>query len=84
MVAGPLWQGASGKGGLALDPIHRCNGESHLRRLLQLLADGASNKKAAKELGVSLRTLELRRQKVMLKLHAKSAFQLGFLFGKHE
>ena len=53
-------------------------------RLLQLLIGGASNRVAAKELGVALRTMELRRQKVMEKLGAKSAVQLGYLYAKQQ
>lgn len=53
-------------------------------RLLRLLVEGASNSTAAKRQGIALRTMELHRQKVMRKLGAKSAAQLGYLFAKYE
>lgn len=53
-------------------------------RLLRLLAEGASNRTAAKKQGIALRTMELHRQKLMRKLGAKSAAQLGYLFAKYE
>ncbi|TWT77345.1 response regulator FixJ [Posidoniimonas polymericola] len=53
-------------------------------RLLRLLVEGASNSTAAKRQGIALRTMELHRQKVMKKLGAKSAAQLGYLFARYE
>ena len=52
----------------------------HERELLELLVSGASNKQAAKKLGIALRTTELHRQKLMLKLGTKSAAQLGYVY----
>ncbi|TWT85774.1 Tetrathionate response regulatory protein TtrR [Posidoniimonas polymericola] len=49
-------------------------------QLLRLLVEGASNRVAANEMGIALRTMELHRQKVMQKLGAKSAAQLGYLY----
>ena len=53
-------------------------------RLLKLLAEGASNRTAAKRQGIALRTLELHRQKLMQKFGARSAAQLGYLFARYE
>lgn len=52
----------------------------HERELLELLIGGASNKVAARQLGIALRTMELHRQKLMNKLGARSAAQLGYLY----
>jgi len=45
-------------------------------RVLELLADGRSNKEMAAELGVTVRTIEFRRAKLMKKMGARSRAQL--------
>ncbi|MEO1497460.1 MAG: LuxR C-terminal-related transcriptional regulator [Planctomycetota bacterium] len=44
--------------------------------VLQSLLDGAANKQIAQKLGIGLRTVELRRSKVMRKMNASSISQL--------
>ena len=46
------------------------------RDVLKLLIDGCSNKAAAAELGVSVRTIEVRRAKLMKKMKAESLAEL--------
>lgn len=46
--------------------------------VLRMLAEGASNKVAAKRLSVSLRTLEKHRQRLMKALEVDSPVQLGY------
>lgn len=53
-------------------------------KLLDLLVSGESNKGAANKLGIALRTMELHRHKVMQKLGAKSAAQLGYLYAQRK
>ena len=46
------------------------------REVLQLLTDGKSNKVIAVELGLSVRTIEVRRAKLMKKMKAESLAKL--------
>lgn len=46
------------------------------RQVLQLIAEGASNKEAGRELGISPRTIEVHRARVMEKLGARNAADL--------
>jgi len=46
------------------------------RELLQLIAEGNSNKKAASILGISRRTVENHRARIMHKLHLRSTTEL--------
>lgn len=46
------------------------------RRVLELLVDGKSNRAIAVELGVHVRTVEVRRAKVMQKMRARSLAEL--------
>jgi DNA-binding NarL/FixJ family response regulator len=46
------------------------------RELVQLLAEGKSNKEAADALGISLNTVETHRKNVMSKLRLRSASDL--------
>jgi two-component system, LuxR family, response regulator FixJ len=46
------------------------------RDVLRLLIDGRSNKSAAAELGLSVRTIEVRRAKLMKKMKAESLAEL--------
>ena len=46
------------------------------RELLQLLAEGKSNKEAASALGVSVKTIEAHRANLMRKLHLRSVSDL--------
>lgn len=46
------------------------------RQVLQLIAKGASNKEAGRELGISPRTIEAHRARVMEKLGARNAADL--------
>ena len=45
-------------------------------QVLQMLVDGRSNKEAAAELGLSVRTIEVRRAKLMAKMKAQSLAEL--------
>ena len=45
-------------------------------QVLELIAKGASNKEAGRELGISPRTIEVHRARIMEKLHAKNAVDL--------
>ena len=46
------------------------------RELIQLLAEGASNKEAAATLGISVKTIEAHRANIMRKLHLRSVSDL--------
>lgn len=46
------------------------------RELIQLLAEGKSNKEAASTLGISVKTIEAHRANVMRKLHVRSLSDL--------
>ncbi|HYW80455.1 MAG TPA: response regulator [Thermoguttaceae bacterium] len=46
------------------------------REVLEMLVDGASNKLIAAELGLSVRTIEVRRAKLMKKMKAESLAEL--------
>lgn len=54
------------------------------RRILQMLVNGATNKQVADAMGIALRTAELRRHKIMLKLRAESPAQLGYKYAMLE
>lgn len=46
--------------------------------IIQLLVEGRSNKEMARELGLSVRTVESHRLHVMQKLHVRSLIQLVY------
>jgi len=46
------------------------------REIIQLLAEGKSNKEAASMLGISVKTIEAHRANIMLKLHLRSVSDL--------
>jgi DNA-binding NarL/FixJ family response regulator len=46
------------------------------REIIQLLAEGKSNKEAASTLGISVKTIEAHRANIMRKLHLRSASEL--------
>lgn len=48
----------------------------HEREVLQLIAEGQSNKEAGRELGISPRTIEVHRARVMEKLGARNTADL--------
>ena len=50
---------------------------SREREVLQLIAQGQSNKEAGRELGISPRTVEVHRARVMQKLGARNAAELA-------
>lgn len=64
--------------------IQESMGFSHLtareREVLKLIADGRSNKEAGRELGISPRTIEVHRARVMEKLGARNAADLMRIF----
>ena len=51
--------------------------------IVQLLAEGKSNKQIAAELGISVRTVEAHRQHVMQKLRIRSVVELVFYAMHH-
>ncbi len=62
--------------GVAEGPIHPASFNPvtpRERQVLQLIAEGKSNKEVAHELGISVRTAETHRTKVMRKLNLRSA-----------
>ena len=46
------------------------------RELIQLVAEGQSNKEAASTLGISVKTIEAHRANIMRKLHLRSVSDL--------
>jgi DNA-binding NarL/FixJ family response regulator len=46
------------------------------REIMQLLAEGQSNKQAAATLGISVKTIEAHRANIMRKLHLRSVSDL--------
>ena len=46
------------------------------REIIQLVAEGRSNKEAASTLGISVKTIETRRASIMKKLHLRSVSDL--------
>jgi two-component system, LuxR family, response regulator FixJ len=46
------------------------------REVAQLIAEGASNKEAGRRLGISPRTVEIHRARIMAKLGARNAADL--------
>ncbi|MGH9574936.1 MAG: response regulator transcription factor [Candidatus Acidiferrales bacterium] len=52
-------------------------------KIIQLLAEGRSNKRIAQELGISVRTVEAHRAHVMQKLHLRSLVQLLYYAMEH-
>jgi DNA-binding NarL/FixJ family response regulator len=56
-------------------PIQRLTGREH--QVLLLLLDGQSNKLAGRTLGISPRTIEVHRHKIMEKLGANNAVALA-------
>jgi FixJ family two-component response regulator len=46
------------------------------RQVLDLVIEGAQNKSMAEKLGISIKTVELHRSRVMEKMHAQSLAQL--------
>jgi DNA-binding NarL/FixJ family response regulator len=46
------------------------------REIIQLLAEGHSNKEAAAALGISVKTIEAHRANIMRKLHLRSTSDL--------
>ena len=54
------------------------------REVLEQIVDGASNKQIGRDLGISPRTIEVHRARIMVKLGAKNAADLvriGLLAG---
>lgn len=51
--------------------------------IIQLLAEGRSNKQIANELGISVRTVEAHRAHVMRKLHLPSLVELLYYAMDH-
>ena len=72
-----VMSGLSGGGGNKAAPeIPRSRLTPRERELVQLLAEGKSNKEAADKLGISLNTVETHRKNVMSKLKLRSASDL--------
>ena len=66
-----LWQLKSNSGRVGYELL-----TSREREVLQLIAEGASNQKIAKELFISVKTVEAHRAHIMTKLHAKNRTDL--------
>jgi DNA-binding CsgD family transcriptional regulator len=52
------------------------------KKMLKLLKRGFTSTEIAKELGMSIRSIAYKRQEMMIKNKAKSAFHLGYLLGR--
>jgi FixJ family two-component response regulator len=67
-------------GGAGRDPLTQFPGSELLtsreKEVLNLIAGGASNKEAGRQLGISPRTIEVHRARIMEKLGAKNAADL--------
>ncbi len=66
-----LWQMKSNSGKVGYDLL-----TSREREVLQLIAEGSSNQQIAKELFISIKTVEAHRAHIMTKLHAKNRTDL--------
>lgn len=51
--------------------------------VIQLLAEGKANRQIANELGISVRTVEVHRARVMRKLHVRSLVELVYYAMDH-
>lgn len=58
------------------DPSHRALLSDREREVLRLVAEGKANKEISSILGISVRTVETYRSRLMLKLHATSIVHL--------
>ena len=68
------------------DYVRRCDGAqddlapvsvtAREREIIQLIAEGQSNKEAAATLGISVKTIEAHRANLMRKLHLRSVSDL--------
>jgi DNA-binding NarL/FixJ family response regulator len=66
-----LWQLKSNAGRVGVDLL-----TGREKEVLQLIAEGSSNQKIAKELFISVKTVEAHRAHIMAKLHAKNRTDL--------
>jgi DNA-binding NarL/FixJ family response regulator len=64
------------RGDAGVDPLAPVAVTSREREIIQLVAEGRSNKEAAKTLGVSVKTIEAHRANIMRKLHLHSISDL--------
>jgi DNA-binding NarL/FixJ family response regulator len=65
-------------GGVVPSSVHssQMDASSSTMRIIQLLAEGNSNKETAAALGVSVKTIEAHRANIMRKLHLRSVTDL--------
>lgn len=64
------------RGDTAKDNLSPVSMTAREREILQLVAEGQSNKAAAKTLGISVKTIESHRANLMRKLHLRSVSEL--------
>jgi DNA-binding NarL/FixJ family response regulator len=64
------------RGDVAEDDLARAAVTAREREIIQLVAEGQSNKEAASTLGISVKTIEAHRANIMRKLHLRSVSDL--------
>ena len=64
------------RGDAALDDVAPIAVTAREREIIQLVAEGRSNKEAASTLGISVKTIEAHRANIMRKLHLRSVSDL--------
>lgn len=64
------------RGGSALEDLAPVTVTAREREIIQLIAEGQSNKEAAATLGISVKTIEAHRGNIMRKLHLRSVSDL--------
>lgn len=76
VIAGELYRSAAVTELLSKQPATRVKLTNRERQILDLLADGSSNKEIAHKLSISVKTVDTHRTKIMSKLDVHSVAQL--------